>query len=115
MQRQDVSTRARSAGPCAGRVPGRGARSPPEAFTDSTPTDPAQLRRILAAIRREGSACCPGYLHPGATGIAAPVLRRGKAVATLSVVVLNVPQSRRWEPLLRIAAATVTRRLDGTG
>lgn len=88
---------------------------PPEAFTDSTPTDPAQLRRILAAIRREGSACCPGYLHPGATGIAAPVLRRGKAVATLSVVVLNVPQSRRWEPLLRIAAATVTRRLDGTG
>jgi DNA-binding IclR family transcriptional regulator len=88
---------------------------PHEAFTDSTPTDPERLRRMLALIRRDGSAHCPGYLHPDATGIAAPVFRRGEAVATLSVVVPNLPRSRQWEPLLRIAAATVTRRLDGTG
>ncbi|MFI7482508.1 IclR family transcriptional regulator [Kocuria sp. M1R5S2] len=88
---------------------------PLESFTEHTPAAPMQLRRLLATIRRTGSAYCPGYLHPDATGIAAPVFRHGRAVATLSVVVPNAPQARQWEPLLRIAAATVTRRLDGTG
>ena len=88
---------------------------PLEAFTERTPADPDRLRQLLATIRRTGSAYCPGFLHPDATGIAAPVFRRGQAVATLSVVVPNVPGSRQWEPLLRIAAATVTRRLDGNG
>lgn len=86
---------------------------PLETFTEHTPADPQQLRKLLATIRRTGSVCCPGYLHPDAAGVAAPVFRHGRAVATMSVVVPNVAGARQYEPLLRIAAATVTRRLDG--
>lgn len=87
---------------------------PHEAYTRTTPTEPEQLRRILATVRRAGSVHCPGFLHPEAAGVAAPVFRHGRAVAALSVVVPNTAQARQYELLLRIAAATVTRRLDGT-
>jgi DNA-binding IclR family transcriptional regulator len=89
--------------------------APHEAYTPATPTDPERLRRILATIRRTGSVCCPGYLHPDAAGIAAPVFRHGQVVAALSVVVPNTLVARQYEPVLRIAAATVTRRLEGAG
>ncbi|MFF0905392.1 UNVERIFIED_CONTAM: IclR family transcriptional regulator [Kocuria sp. CPCC 205316] len=88
---------------------------PLEAFTEHTPANPERVRRLLATVRRTGSVCCPGFLHQDAAGIAAPVFRHGKAVATLSVVVPNMPGACQYEPLLRIAAATVTRRLDGNG
>ncbi|MEX5237498.1 IclR family transcriptional regulator [Kocuria arenosa] len=89
--------------------------APHEAYTEATPTDPQQLRRILATIRQTGSAYCPGYRNADAAGIAAPVFRHGQVVAALSVVVPNTPVARQYEPLLRIAAATVTRRLEGAG
>lgn len=89
--------------------------APHEAYTQTTPTDAEQLRQILATIRRNGSAYCPGYRNADAAGIAAPVFRRGQVVAALSVVVSNTPTARQYEPLLRIAAATLTRRLQGTG
>ena len=89
--------------------------APHEAYTQATPTDAEQLRQILATIRRNGSAYCPGYRNADAAGIAAPVFRRGQVVAALSVVVSNTPTARQYEPLLRIAAATLTRRLQGAG
>lgn len=50
---------------------------PLERFTDSTITNPAALRRELAATRERGYACCSGELEPSLCGVAAPVLLPG--------------------------------------
>ena len=86
--------------------------APLKAYTPATPTDEGQLRRILATIRQTGSVHCPGYLHPDVAGVAAPVMSGRQAVAALSVVVPNTPEARGYEPLLRMSAAAVSRRLD---
>jgi DNA-binding IclR family transcriptional regulator len=48
----------------------RVARGPLRPYTDRTITDGKQLRTVLAEIRRTGSAVCPGFIHPDATGVA---------------------------------------------
>ncbi|WP_017582042.1 IclR family transcriptional regulator [Nocardiopsis valliformis] len=75
------------------------AHSPPElqervlggelpAHTRQTITDPARLRRTLAAVRRDGYVIASQMIDPAAVGLAAPVRDRGnRVVAALSVVV----------------------------
>jgi DNA-binding IclR family transcriptional regulator len=75
------------------------AHSPPElqervldgelpAHTPQTITDPARLRRTLAAVRRDGYVVASQMIDPAAVGLAAPVRDRdNRVVAALSVVV----------------------------
>lgn len=57
------------------------------AFTRSTPTDPAVLRRMLDGVRKAGHAVTPGFLDEDSTGLAVPVRdEAGRTVAALSVV-----------------------------
>lgn len=80
-------------------------------FTPDTITEPAELRRRLAGIRREGFVLCAGYLHPDATGIAVPVRdESGQVAAAVSVIVPNDDQARRYVSMLTAAARQVERR-----
>lgn len=85
---------------------------PMERFTEATITTEPVLRRELARIRKEGYAFCPGYIHPDAASIAAP-LRDGadRVVAALSVVVPNDDHARSHIPALLAAARGVQRRV----
>ncbi|MCA4131566.1 IclR family transcriptional regulator [Arthrobacter sp. M4] len=57
-------------------------------FTETTLTDPSELRRHLAAIRQRGFAAMPGVIVPESSGIAVPVYGPDNTVvAALSVVV----------------------------
>ncbi|WP_027343181.1 IclR family transcriptional regulator [Hamadaea tsunoensis] len=61
-------------------------RHPLTAVTEKTVTDPAKLRRQLAAIRKRGYATSAGERQIGAASIAAPVFDHdGHVVAVLSV------------------------------
>ncbi|WP_241518885.1 IclR family transcriptional regulator [Streptomyces sp. CB03238] len=67
-------------------------RHPLEPLTDRTVTDPAKLRKELAAIRRRGYATSLGEREVGSASIAAPVLGHdGHVIAVLSVA---GPQTR---------------------
>ncbi|MFF4806425.1 IclR family transcriptional regulator C-terminal domain-containing protein [Streptomyces sp. NPDC001351] len=46
---------------------------PLTAYTPTTPATPSQLRAVLADIRKQGYAYCPGHVHEDAVGLAAPV------------------------------------------
>ncbi|MFD0593216.1 IclR family transcriptional regulator [Catellatospora coxensis] len=61
-------------------------RHPLQPLTDKTVTDPAKLRKELAAIRKRGYATSLGERQAGAASIAAPVFDHdGHVVAVLSV------------------------------
>ncbi|WP_405930719.1 helix-turn-helix domain-containing protein [Streptomyces sp. NBC_00827] len=80
---------------------GAGARRPPAGIH----TAHERLRAVLADIRREGYAFCPGYVHQDALGIAAPVHdSRGGVTAALAVIVPNEPGARSPVPVIRTAA-----------
>ena len=84
--------------------------SPMERYTDTTITTESALRRELARIRRDGYAFCPGYIHPDATGIAAPIRdSANRVMAALSVVVPNDDVARTHVPALLAAARGVHR------
>ncbi|MFI5626173.1 IclR family transcriptional regulator [Nocardioides sp. NPDC051685] len=88
--------------------------SPLRRYTDATVTDPTQLRRVLADVRRQGYAFCPGHIDPAATGIAVPVQdRRGRVVAALSVVVPNDDEARTHIGVLKTATRGLERALAG--
>lgn len=71
---------------------------PLEALTSRTITDPARLRRELAAIRRQGYAVSEGEVDPGVRSLSAPVLARdGAVVAGLTLA----------GPSFRLSAAAV--------
>lgn len=64
-------------------------------FSQYTITDPAELRRVLATIRRTGIAVAHGQISPHHTVVAAPVLDTDELVcAAISVVV----ETRRARP-----------------
>lgn len=68
-------------------------------LTKGTITDPGQLRRRLAEIRRLGHAVAPGYVEDVSTGIAVPVRDESRgAVAALSAV---LPRNAPIDPALR--------------
>ncbi|GAT86684.1 IclR family transcriptional regulator [Paenarthrobacter nicotinovorans] len=88
-----------------------------EKFTDATLTDPAELRRHLAAIRQRGFASMPGIIVPESSGIAVPVFDRTNAVvAALSVVVpRNEENAAVRVPVLMTAARGISRALGWRG
>jgi DNA-binding IclR family transcriptional regulator len=87
---------------------------PLKPYTPSTIVSPAQLREVLAGIRRQGFVLCAGHIHEDATGIAVPVRDgSGDVVAALSVIVPNDATAHAQIPALMAASRGVTRRLPG--
>ncbi|MEV1286456.1 IclR family transcriptional regulator [Micromonospora sp. NPDC049679] len=88
--------------------------APLRRFTDRTLTSPAELRRVLAEVRRTRIGISRGYLEENALSVAAPVAGpSGTVVAALSIV---VPMSRAPGPFLpavTAAARGVSRALGG--
>lgn len=83
---------------------------PLTAHTPATPATPARLRALLAEVRQQGYAYCPGYVHPEALGIAAPVRGAdGTVVAALSVIVPNDTDAQTVVPVVRTAARGISR------
>jgi DNA-binding IclR family transcriptional regulator len=82
---------------------------PLERFTHQTISSPAELRRALGQIRREGYAVGNGYIHPEARGIAVPVLGAAdNVIAALAVIVPNDDKPvAPFVDLLRAAARQV--------
>ena len=70
---------------------------PLERFTPHTVTDPRQLRRVLAEVRRTGVAVSDRQVTMDAVSVAAPIEVRGAVVAALSIVVrgTSAPPSAR--------------------
>ncbi|WP_405476108.1 IclR family transcriptional regulator [Paenarthrobacter ilicis] len=88
-----------------------------EKFTEATLTQPAELRRHLAAIRKSGFASMPGIIVPESSGIAVPVFdRTNTVVAALSVVVpRNEENAAARVPVLMTAARGISRVLGWRG
>ncbi|MEV0403154.1 IclR family transcriptional regulator [Actinoallomurus sp. NPDC050550] len=81
-------------------------------YTPDTPATAARLRAVLAEVRRQGYAYCPGYVHPDALAIAAPVRgSSGEVVAALAVIVPNEAGATAVVPVVRTAARGVSRAL----
>lgn len=84
-------------------------------YTPQTPATPAQLRAILADVRQQGYAYCPGYVHEEALGIAAPVRGAdGTVMAALAVIVPNDASAQGVVPVVRTAARGISRALGST-
>jgi DNA-binding IclR family transcriptional regulator len=59
-------------------------------LTPLTPTDPAELRRVLAETRYRGYAIVRGWVHVDAAGVAVPIRGAdGEVTAALSVIIPN--------------------------
>ena len=85
---------------------------PLQRYTPDTPATAARLRAVLAEVRRQGYVYCPGYVHPDALGVAAPVRdARGEVVAALAVIVPNKAGASSVVPVVRTAARSVSRAL----
>jgi DNA-binding IclR family transcriptional regulator len=74
------------------------------------------LRAVLAEIRRQGVAFCPGHVHEDALGIAVPVgvpVRDGKpvVVAALSAIVPVTSDGKAVTAVLAAAARGIGRTL----
>jgi len=91
--------------------------NPLRRFTERTVTDPAQLRRILAEIRRTGAAVSDRQVTLDAVSVAAPVYGGdGTVVAALSIVVRGDGPSavRPMTPSVRAAARGISRVLGAS-
>jgi DNA-binding IclR family transcriptional regulator len=85
---------------------------PLERLTEATVTHPAQLRALLAGVRRDRHVITNGHIHPDATGVAVPVHdATGSVVAALSAIVPNDGRAFTLVPALTAASRVVTRRL----
>jgi len=86
-------------------------RDPPKRYTGRTVTDPRQLRRLLAEVRKQDHAVAAGMMNPDATGVAVPVRdHAGLVVAALSVVIpLGRGSDRAQVPALMAAARGISR------
>ncbi|MFF3377534.1 IclR family transcriptional regulator [Streptomyces sp. NPDC002680] len=86
---------------------------PLTAFTPHTITDPAELRRVLAEVRRTGVAISSRQVTDDALSVAAPV--RGQTGGVVAAVSIVVPQSDAQVPVLvpavRLAARGISRAL----
>lgn len=87
---------------------------PLQRYTAYTLTDPRQLRRVLAEVRRTGVAISDRQVTTDAVSVAAPVEVRGNVVAALSVVVRGSSPAavRTMTPGVRAAARGISRTLD---
>jgi IclR family acetate operon transcriptional repressor len=79
-----------------------------ESYSDSTPTDPAELRTELRRVRKDGYAVNRNQYLPGVCAIAAPVLDGDGS--PLAAVAVSLPDSRfspdRLPELGRLVADT---------
>jgi DNA-binding IclR family transcriptional regulator len=84
-----------------------------QAVTRYTITERGRLLRELAGVRRLGYARTAEEMSYGACSIAVPVLGRDhEVVAALSLVTGTAPKDlTRFVPALRVAAASITRRM----
>lgn len=86
---------------------------PLERLASGTITDPVQLRRKLAEVRRLGYALAPGTVEDVSTGIAVPVRFGGAVVAALGVVLpREAGDPRPVVAVLTAAADRITRALE---
>jgi DNA-binding IclR family transcriptional regulator len=90
---------------------------PLKRYTPYTLTDPRQLRRVLAEVRRTGVAISDRQVTTDAVSVAAPVEVRGSVVAALSIVVRGTSPAavRTLTPGVRAAARGISRTLDRAG
>jgi DNA-binding IclR family transcriptional regulator len=90
---------------------------PLQRYTPYTITDPRELRRVLAEVRRTGVAISDRQVTTDAVSVAAPVEVRGSVVAALSIVVRGSSSAavRTMTPGVRAAARGISRTLDRTG
>ena len=96
------------------------AAGPLERFTDRTVTDPAELRRRLDEVRRQGHALIDQELEEGLRSISVPLRcrRATRALAALNVSshasrVSNQDLVRNFLPALKQAAAGIASALPG--
>ena len=86
--------------------------APLQRLTPNTPTRPELVRAMLADIRRQGYALCPGFIHVDATGVAVPVRDgSGAVVAAIGAVVPNDGNAYVHVPALLAAARGIGRTL----
>ncbi|MGY1708725.1 IclR family transcriptional regulator [Geodermatophilus sp. SYSU D00758] len=80
-------------------------------YTAHTITDPRQLRRVLAEVRRTGQAVSDRQVTDDAVSVAAPIHLRDTVVAALSVVVRGDGPAavRAVTPGVRTAARGISR------
>jgi len=87
-------------------------------YTAHTICSASVLRSVLAEVRRQGFAFCPGHVHPDALGIAVPVAvppaRDGKpvVVAALSAIVPVTSDGAAVTAVLAAAARGIGRTLS---
>jgi DNA-binding IclR family transcriptional regulator len=87
--------------------------APLRRLTPHTPTRPAQVREMLADIRRQGYALCAGFIHVDAAGVAVPVRDgAGAVVAAIGAVVPNDGNAYVHVPALLAAARGIGRQLS---
>ena len=91
--------------------------APLKRYTEHTITDPRELRRVLAEVRRTGVAISDRQVTTDAVSVAAPIEARGNVVAALSIVVGGDSASavRAMTPGVRAAARGISRTLDAEG
>jgi DNA-binding IclR family transcriptional regulator len=87
--------------------------APLQRFTPHTITDPGALRRVLAEVRKTGTAHSDRQITDDAYSVGAPVTGPdGSCAAALSVVVAyDDPGRAAWGPAVRAAAIGISRRL----
>jgi DNA-binding IclR family transcriptional regulator len=84
-------------------------------YTANTIATPVRLRAVLAEVRRQGFAYCPGHVHEDALGIAVPVRDRAAVVAALSAIVPVDTDGKAVIGLLTAAARGISRTLSCSG
>jgi len=89
--------------------------APLRRYTRHTITDPVQLRRALAEVRRTGVAVSDRQVTEDAVSVAAPISARGTVVAALSIVVRGTSPAavRPMAPGVQAAARAISRTLSG--
>jgi DNA-binding IclR family transcriptional regulator len=91
---------------------------PLEPITDTTITDPDQLRELVAQTRKDGFAITTAEREDGSSGLSAPVFDSATELVgaiTISGPTIRMPRSRceEWVDLLVGAAEKLTRTLGG--
>jgi len=89
------------------QVQGEVLSRPLQAFTESTRTDPEELRRVLSDIRNQGSAITRHQVTLDSAGIAAPIFAPNRTVTAAVGTVLSLDHT---EPHVVLPAVVTTAR-----